>query len=228
MKDIVILEDSTRFSKVEEALNKMYKRQMEFCQTRSKFQIEKFIACEEYSDITKFRSISHNSYIAMQEVRRMIIERERKLREIKEKEKTKPLNYDLDIYEINRQLDDIELRIKGLLQEVDYMEEICKELEKKNGKPFTYEQFENEEPEYWQKRLANQMHVSQIGMQTGIGEGNYKSYLMGLEQSILNDNKEITPFNITDLNAIATVALKDRERINDTCLQENGTSRITK
>ena len=205
-----LISDS-RYSSIEEKLKQMYDRQMEFCQTRSKFQISKFICCDEYTLTSKYRSISHNSYVALQEVKRLLIQKERlidKLNEISINELT------LDKLEYNMQLDDLEIRIKGLLKEIDYMEQICSELEKQNGKPFTYEQLEAEEPEYWRRRLAGQMHNSQIGNQYGIGEGNYHSYLMALEESPLKDNKQIEPINIQDINAIATIALKDREGVN--------------
>ena len=226
-----------RFPKIEERITKMSERANEFCQTRSRHQIEKFICEDEYTNITKFRHVSHNSYVAMQEIRRMVIERERTMREIDRKQilfkkyqnteqNLNPLkeddniaDYDLDIYEKSRQLEDIEIRIKGLSQEVDYMEAICDKLEELNGKPFTNEQYQEEEPVYWQKRFANQMHQSQIGQQLGIGEGNYRSYLQSLAKPVLDDGQQIQPFPLTP-DTIATVALAGREGIEEVMLQK--------
>lgn len=224
MSDLI---KDNRFTNIEDKLKQMYDRQIEFCQSRSKFQISKFICCDEYTLTTKYRSIAHNSFVALQEVRRMLIEKERKQREITYKtdcikENINCDNYDLDIYELSRQLEDMEIRIKGLLKEIDYMEKLCTELEKQNGKPFTYEQLEAEEPVYWQRRLANQMHTSQIGSQYGIGEGNYNSYLMAAEPSpIPTEANQIQPFNIQDVNSIATEAIKDRNGLNKLLLVEN-------
>ena len=225
-----------RFSSIEARLEKMSKRANEFCQTRSNHQIEKFICEDEYTPITKFRHVAHNSYVAMQEIRRMVIERERILREIDAKQtiyeeyqnnpNVKPFkegerieDYDLDIYEKSRQLDDLEIRIKGLSQEVDYMETICDKLEEENGKPFTAEQYQEEEPIYWQKRFATQMHQSQIGQQLGIGEGNYRSYLQSIAKPVLDDGQQMQAFPLTP-DAIATVALSGRPGIEEVMLRK--------
>jgi len=226
-----------RFSNIESRIEKMQERAKEFCQTRSNHQIAKFICEDEYTPITKFRHVSHNSYVAMQEIRRMVIDRERKLREIERKQELfdkhnngeknlQPLktddniaDYDLDIYELNRQLEDVEIRIKGLSKEVDYMEAICDKLEKENGKPFTSKQYQEEEPIYWQKRFANQMHQTQKGQQLGVGEGNYRSYLQSIAKPVLDDGQQIQPFPLTP-DIIATVALIDRPGIEDVMLKK--------
>jgi hypothetical protein len=164
----------------------------------------------------------------MQEIRRLMIDRERKRRSIEEKQNAcekahdpKHLNYDLDIYELSRQLDEIEIRVTGLMKEVEIMEAICDELEKKNGKPFTNEQLQAEEPLYWRKRLATQMHRSQLGARLGIGEGNYDSYLKSMETPILPDSvQQIKPFNICDQNELAVTALQDRSGVSERLLTE--------
>ena len=229
-----------RFETIEQRLKKMQQRANEFCQTRSNHQIGKFICEDEYTPITKFRHVAHNSYVAMQEIRRMVIERERKLREIEKKqelfdaykrgEDVKPFkpddniaDYDLDIYEINRQLEDTEIRIKGLSKEVDYMEQICDKLESENGKPFTDEQYQQEEPIYWEKRFATQMHQSQIGQQLGIGEGNYRSYLQSIAKPVLEDGQQMRAFDLSP-DVIATTALIGRPGIEEAMLRKLETS----
>lgn len=224
MMEELLIKDK-RFKSIEERLKKMYDRSMEFCQSRSKHQIAKFICYDEHTLITRYRHLSHNSYVTMQEIRRMLIERERTCRKLaklqKQQEEANDPQYndlDLDIYELSRQLEETELRIKGLLKEVEYMEKICDELERQNGKPFTAEQWEAEEPEYWRKRFARQMHNAQVGNMLGIGEGNYMSYLMSLEESPLKDGQEIAPINLGDMNEIAKIALEGRKGIEETML----------
>lgn len=217
-----------RFKNVETTIENMKKRAIEFSQCRSNHQIEKFIAADEYTPITRFRHVAHNSYVTMQEIRRLMIDRERKLRSIEEKQNAcekahdpKHMNYDLDIYEQSRQIDDIEIRVTGLMKEVEVMEAICAELEKQNGKPFTNEQLQNEEPIYWRKRLASQMHRSQIGAKYGIGEGNYDSYLKSIEKPILPDSvQRIAPFNIFEQNDVAVTALQNRSGVTELLLTE--------
>ena len=230
-----------RLNDVEKQISKMQKRASEFCQSRSNFQIESFVAGEEYTPITKFRHVAHNSYVAMQEIRRMIIDRERKIREIEFKQKAFSLysrdlspvpyqkddivsNYDLDVYELSRQLEDIDIRIKGLSKEVDYMESICDELEKKEieqtGTGFTSEKFQKDEPKYWRLRLANQMHCSQISKQLGVDEGSYMSMLMGMETPILEDSINHIEGIPLDENSLAVTALQSRDGVGNKLLVE--------
>ena len=225
--ELTKLVDNERFKQVEDQLKKMKERAEEFCQTRSNFQIEKFIACDEYTPITRFKHVAHNSYVTMQEVRRELIERERLIRKIaklQEKQEAcgdpKKKDRDLDILEISRQLEDLDLRIKGLLKEVDLMESICNALEEeeieKTGTGFTDEKFQSQEPEYWTIRLANQMHQAQIGQQSGVGEGNYGSALMAAEKPILDGSKnEIAPLPIGNMNDIAALALLPRNGVRE-------------
>lgn len=223
MSNVLVNDD--RFNNVEQRLEKMKERATEFCQCRSNFQIEKFIACTEYTDATKFKHVSHNSYVTMQEVRRLLIDRERKLREIKRKSELmnnhKEYDYDLDVYELSRQLEDIDIRIKGLLKEVDYMEHICDELEHKNGKPFTAQQLDDEEPIYWERRLASQMFNSQQGAKWGIGEGNLQSYFNALETPVLPGSKNnINPIYYGNEQQLAALALGNKPGVKETHLIE--------
>jgi hypothetical protein len=161
----------------------------------------------------------------MQEVRRMLIERERIRRKIKDLEIKQKNNYDtfqnadLDIYEANRQLDDIEIRLKGMFKEIEYMEAICEELERKEieetGSGFTAEKFQEREPEYWELRLANQMHRSQIGAQTGVGEGNYMSALNAAASPILPNSKNTIGKIPVDMNELAVMSLLPREGLKE-------------
>jgi hypothetical protein len=200
----------SRFKSIEDKLESMKMRAEEFCQSRTNFQLEKFLACDEYSPIMKFRHVAHNSHVAMQEARKLIIERERKLREMQQKEKEiidsgdpHHKNYDLDIYEVNRYLEDLEIRIKGMLREVDYMERICDQLEKENGRPFTMGQLEDEQPEYWRRRFARQSLRSIEASRSGVNEGNIHSIWMATEKPILLDSKnQMRPLNYYDANEL--------------------------
>jgi len=216
----------SRFDDVEKRISKMSQRANEFCQSRSKYQIEKFLVENEFTPITKYKLVAHNSFTCLQEVRRMIIQRERILREIDRKQSKLSKNYnvefkdyDLDIFEKTIELENIEIRIKGLMQEVDFMEQICDKLEKENKKPFTIQQFEEEEHIYWEKRIATQMHESQISKQFMINEGDYRSYLQSIAEPILTENNKINPIPL-DVNNIASCALSGRKRIEDILLKK--------
>jgi hypothetical protein len=218
-----------RFKSVEKRLEKMKIRADEFCQSRSNFQIEKFIVGDEYTPISQFKHVSYNSYITLQEVRRNLIERERLNRKIEQLEidiakskDPKINNRDLDLYEANRRLDDIEIRIKGLLREIDYMEAICDKLEEEEiaqtGTGFTAEKYQEREPEYWECRIANQMHTSQIAAQTGVGESNYMSMLKACMDPVLDSKNKINKISL-ELNDLAASALIHRKGLKEQFLQ---------
>jgi hypothetical protein len=213
-----------RFSSIEQKIDGMKAREMEFCQSRSNFALEKFVAGMEHTPITKYRHLAHNSYFMLQEVRRMLIERERNIRKIKEKEKeiiqqNDPSynNNDLDIYELSRQLDEMEIRIMGILKEVDYMEKLCEQLENDNGKAFTAEQLASEEAMYWKKRFSKQILKAMEAGRTGAGEGNIESVWQAMEYPILEDNGNKMPVldysNINDVGINAFKGVKGLEEV---------------
>jgi hypothetical protein len=224
-----LIQDS-RYSKIKEMVDKSRDREREFCQTRSTFQIEKFIAGDEYTLASKYRHVSHNCYVNMKEAERAILQLE-ELRRKKVKLQKKIDNavdvalvlddcLDIELIRLDRSIEDSEIRVAGLLKEIDVMTQICDTLEKKNGGPITYSQFESEEPEYWRRRLASQMHQTLTGAQLGIGEGNYKAYLNALAEPETASINRIMPFNVGSANDIAVTALKNVEGVRQLFLQE--------
>ena len=215
-----------RFEDVKDRFEKMQKREFEFAQSRSSFQIEKFIGMDEFTDISKFRLLSHNSYALMKNVKDMLISREKVLRKIDRLQQklsndsdASEQDYDLEIYKLQCSLDDIEIQLKGSMQEIEVFEKLCDKLEEKNGKPFTYKDFEKDQPNYWKLRIANQMHKNQAARKFGISEGNYETFLQALESPILEDSiNVIEPLPIGNsedvFNILSIISLKDRENIN--------------
>jgi hypothetical protein len=185
------MKENERFNKVENKLYKMIKREKDFAQKRTNFQIEKFIGCSEYTPITQFRLLSHNSFVILQEVRKELISIERKQRQLGRKEKSKHIDKDLDILDLELEIENCNIRIMGLMKEIDLFEKCCEELEIRNGKPFTPEQLQEEEPLYWSKRLSNQIRQTQLGNQTGMGEGNLNSFENALAEPILKNSINI-------------------------------------
>lgn len=209
-----------RFKGIADKVEEMRKRQFEFAQSRSTFQIEKFVTMEEYTPVSKYRHLAYNSYVMMNSVKSHILQRERMLRQIERKQediiKEKDphyKDYDLDIYDLNCQLEEIEVQIKGTLQEIDIFEKICDKLQKENGKPFTHEDFEKDQPNYWKIKIANQIHNNHASRLLGINEGNFTAYLKALEQPILNSENTIDQMPISSPNDMGCIALESRERI---------------
>ena len=187
-----------QFYNIESKLNNMIDREKDFAQKRSNFQIEKFIGCSEYTPITQFRLLSHNAYVILQEVRKEMINMERKERKLScfhKPNANENENVDLDILDIELEIENSEIRIRGLLKEIDFFEKCCNELEKRNKKPFTPEQLQLEEPTYWQKRIETQIRQTQMGQQTGMGEGNLNSLEQALALPITENSINIIENN---------------------------------
>ena len=236
-KNEVMIKDE-RYSKVREMLEKQQVRAFEFAQTRSSFQIEKFIGCDEHTPVTKFRHLSHNCYVMVESLKDILLDMEvtkrnlEKLRRRQNQSKLKkiflsllrPNNYenlDILVYRLECSLTEMEIRVKGLLQEIHIFDKLCEELEKKNGKSFTYEDFEKDQPNYWRVRLASQMHERQIGNALGFGEGNYESLLQAMQDPILpGSHNKIANLDLSQM-AILEAAMGDRKDL------ENVRKRLT-
>lgn len=251
MSDLVKIDvrdsEHGKFGEITEKLEKMKSRALEFAQTRSSFQIEKFVGADQYTPAAKYRHFAHNSHVLLENLKNMLIDRERMLRkleklkaELEDNGRNKQdlqkfgiegddenfvfdphyKNLDLDIYQLNCSLDAMEISIKGTMSELAIFERVLDQLEKDHGGPFTYEEFENAQPEEWHKRLSNQMHRSQAGARFGIGEGNYASYLQALEQPILPESNNVIPPIPNEFDHLAITALHSRGNINQLMLRE--------
>lgn len=197
---------------VKTRLDKMRLRSLEFSQCRSSFQIEKFIGLDEHTPITRYRHLAHNSFMTLKAAKDAYIEKEkvsRALKRLEKKEKSllrkiKILfgyddDLDLEKAQLCERLDDIEIQIKGALEEVEVFEKLCDELERQNGKPFTKEQLEAEEPIRWQKQLITQANQILLSRNTGIDIGNLNAINQACEKPILSDSKNIiAPFQISN------------------------------
>ena len=226
-KNEVVIKDE-RYSKVRDMLEKQQTIAFEFAQTRSSFQIEKFIGCDEHTPVTKFRHLSHNCYVMVGALKDILLDMEvtrrslDKMKRIYHEHKLLKLlhsilnpkryeNLDITIYRTECSLTEMEIRVKGLLQEIHIFDKLCEELEKKNGKPFTYEDFEKDQPNYWRVRLASQMHERQIGNALGFGEGNYESLLQAMQDPILpGSHNKIANLDLSQI-AILEAAMSDRK-----------------
>jgi hypothetical protein len=211
--------------KVDEKIRDILVREMEFSQSRTSFQIEKFIGCSEYSPVTKYRHLVHNQYVLLTSLKRDIIEIERAKRKINKLDREKTENYDLDLLEISMKIEALEISVNGKTKELIIFEKLIKELESNNGGPFSYDQLEDEQPEYWKKRLATQAHLFQAGNVFGIPQGNYEAVLQALEEPILKGSKnQIDNFPIGKMgdsfDILATMSLIDRDGINTKLLKE--------
>ena len=145
----------------------------EFAQRKSDFQIEKFVACSDSTIPTHmYRHTLAQMRVALTELKRRIIDRERQTRAHDRAQEQAPDDWDLDVAAAETEIESLTYDIDSKLIEINQYAAILEHLEKEHGKPFTNEEYQADEPEYWRRRFARQLYDSIIDRETGCGQGN--------------------------------------------------------
>ncbi len=145
----------------------------EFAQRKSDFQIEKFVACSDSTIPTHmYRHTLTQMRVALTELKRRIIDRERQIRIRDRANEQKNDDWDLDIAAAETEIESLTYDIDSKLIEINQYARILEQLEKDHGKPFTNEEYQANEPEYWRQRFARQVYDSIVDRRTGCGQGN--------------------------------------------------------
>ena len=175
----------------------------EFKQRKSDFQIEKFIACSDSTIPShQYRHVLTQMRVALTELKRRIIDRERQIRTRDRANEQKYEDYDLDIASAETEIESLTYDIDAKLIEVNKYAEILEHLEKEHGKPFTNEEYQEDEPEYWRRRFARQLHDSVMDRETGCGQGNLVACCETILPSSVNVI-DVLPMNIIELDKIS-------------------------
>ncbi len=179
----------------------------EFKQRKSDFQIEKFIACSDSTIPShQYRHVLTQMRVALTELKRRIIDRERQIRTRDRANEQKYEDYDLDIASAETEIESLTYDIDAKLIEVNKYAEILEHLEKEHGKPFTNEEYQEDEPEYWRRRFARQLHDSVMDRETGCGQGNLVAMREACCETILPSSVnviDVLPMNIIELDKIS-------------------------
>jgi len=179
----------------------------EFAQRKSDFQVEKFTACSDGTIPShQYRHTLVQIRVALTELKRRIVDRERQIRVRDRAIENKSEDWDLDVAGAETEIESLTYDIESKLIEVNGYAAILEQLEKENGKPFTNADFQADEPEYWKRRFARQMHDSVIDRQTGCGQGN----LIALREACIDpiipgspNQLEVLPMDVRVLALIA-------------------------
>lgn len=183
-----------------------YSRYFEFAQSRTNFQIEKFIGLEDSTIVHSYATILHQTRVMNGELLREAKEGTELVRNFELKwpegeDNSKPKQwpnheghmvwcwYDLDLIAYQFRTAELKLNIKDKLQQLDFFYKLLAQLEKNNGGEFTKEQYENEAPKYWSIRFKKQVFEDLMGNKLGISGGNIRSLLTATAQPILPDSK---------------------------------------
>jgi hypothetical protein len=187
----------------------------EFAQGRTNFQIEKFIGVEEATPAAAYAFSLLQTRVMRAELHREVKEAIEYIRTFEYKWKNKDKNepiwwgkgdneklcwYDTDESEFMLKVHAISISVKDKLLQLKTFDKMLSSMEEKNGRPFTREQFQAEEPEYWKLRFMRQMTDAVIGRMTGMSEGDVKSARMAIAPSpIPESNNQIKDFpNLLD------------------------------
>jgi len=167
------------------------KKFIEFSQRKSDFQIDKFIALSD-SNIPShiYRHVLIQLRVALSEIRKKLIKKERLKREIERIMNRKGLDYDLDILSKNVEIEDLEYEILSKKDEIEKYDIILQKLEEKYGE-FTNKQYQEDEVLYWTRRLSMQMHDSIVDRMTGVGAGNLAALREAADEPILDERNKI-------------------------------------
>lgn len=184
---------------------KWQSRYEEFSQGRTNFQIEKFIALEDGTPTHNYVNTLYQTRVMrgefMREVKRGIeMERNFAYRwtehlnkfgedvplSIKDENgNDKFIWYDLEKIEHDHTLTELKMSMKDKLQQLETFNAILAKMEENNGGMFTKEQYDQEAPEYWEKRFERQAIDDIIATRLGMNTGNTKSIRQALAPAIL-------------------------------------------
>ncbi len=152
---------------------KMRSQFKEFAQRKSDFQIEKFVACSDSTIPTHmYRHTLTQMRVALTELKRRIVDRERQIRIRKRADDCQTGDWDLDVAAAETEIESLTYDIDSKLIEINQYARILEQLESEHGKPFTNEEYQANEPEYWRQRFARQVYDSIVDRRTGCGQGN--------------------------------------------------------
>lgn len=191
------VQDTDYLQHIFETISSRFPQEFELAQGRSFFQMEKFMACNQYTPSSQYKHILKNSSVMRRELFRIIkegIEQEREFAMNWESEEGKkarengePIEvldnegnprkvwYDLEQYQYKLSQQELAVSIKDKVSQLAFFDAMLDALEERNGGPVTKEQFDREEPEYWKRRMSKQLHDEMISNRTGAKYGSIES-----------------------------------------------------
>jgi hypothetical protein len=165
------LQKHEEYNKIFEELKEQFK---EMGRLKSDFDIEKFTVKSKGVNLPAhdFHMLLRQYRFAVTEAKRMYIEKERLQRKLDRLMTNKPEDYDLDVMDLQRQIDDIEIDLVNKKGSIDGFEVCRQELIRQNGgKPYTDKQYQDEEPKFWEQKAKRQVLAQLRERNTGIKEG---------------------------------------------------------
>jgi hypothetical protein len=199
-----VLDDENEFMfKVLNEADRWTDSETELAQGRSDFQIEKFIIHDNFTIPSAFKAAIINRRSVAENLLQQIIEAKRVAREFhfkwEGKDKTQPIWWKnrqggeeltwYDIDEFHRMLDNLNRGFKASVEELECFDKLINRLiELNGGKLVSRDQFNEDQPNYWERRLANQSLDDLLAAKTGVNAGNIRSMRRASAPTVLTDD----------------------------------------
>ena len=201
-----VLDDNNDFMlKVLTEANRWQESETELAQGRSNFQIEKFIVHDNFTIPSAFKAAIINRKSVAEGLLSRVIEAKQAAREFHYKwdgkDKTQPIWwknreggeslcwYDIDEFHFHRMLEGLNSGFKASVEELEFFDKVISRLvELNDGKLITKEQYDADQPEYWQRRLSNQSLDDLLAARTGVNAGNIRSMRRASAPTVLEDD----------------------------------------
>lgn len=207
-----IVQDPAVLQRVFDEVFRWEKEDKEHAQGRSNFQIEKFIALDNFTIASTFQAMLKNRRIMAEGLFSKITEMKEHQREFDykwtDRDRNDPIQwptkdggaklhwYDLDFLNLQNFLKSSELEIRDRIQQIEFFDKILDKLVEQNGGPITRAQFEDEDHVYWERRFANQAMDEMLSRNTGISIGNLHSMRRATAPTLVSNdvNRVKNPF----------------------------------
>jgi hypothetical protein len=211
-----VLDESNEFMfKVLQEANRWTDSETELAQGRSDFQIEKFIIHDNFTIPSAFKSALINRKSVAEGLLQQIIDAKKATREFyykwDGKDKTQPIWwkthqggeelcwYDIDEFHFNRMLEGLNRGFKACVEELECFDKLIHRLVELNGgELISREQYNEDQPNYWERRLANQSLDDLLSAKTGVNPGNIRSMRRASAPTVLTDDVNRTKGDFGD------------------------------
>ena len=211
-----VLDESNEFMfKVLQEADRWTDSETELAQGRSDFQIEKFIIHDNFTIPSAFKSALINRKSVAEGLLQQIIDAKKATREFHYKwdgkDKTQPIWwktrqggeelswYDIDEFHFNRMLEGLNRGFKACVEELECFDKLINRLiELNGGELISREQYNEDQPNYWERRLANQSLDDLLSAKTGVNPGNIRSMRRASAPTVLTDDVNRTKGDFGD------------------------------
>lgn len=182
-----------KYDKLKAKFSELKTEFLEMGRLKSDFDIEKFTVKKEGNFIAhNYHFLLRQYSLAMYEAKRMYLDKEEKVRLIKDLTDKKEKNWDIEVFRAENEIDMLDLNLRNKIGMLDHFE-VCrvKLIELNDGVAPTDKQYQDEEPAYWQWYLEKKAVHQLRERQTGVTEGVWENIHYLEEKALINKNFEI-------------------------------------